>query len=169
MATSFEDLRILQVAEKMADETWKHVVVWDKFARDVVGGQLARAMDSIGANIAESFGRYHYGDKLLFLYYARGSLFEAKYWLNRTQARGLLLAQEAATMSAKLADLARQLNAFANSLKGQRSDGSAQHKGKRVRESIVDYSVEASEELDGELFSNVDFEWLSNTDIQLTD
>ena len=75
MATKFEDLRILQAAEEIADGVWKQVTEWDDFDRDVVGKQMARAADSIGAYIAESYGRYHYGEKLQFLYYARGSLF----------------------------------------------------------------------------------------------
>ncbi|MDX1522184.1 MAG: four helix bundle protein, partial [Anaerolineae bacterium] len=90
MASSLEDLRILKVAEEIADDVSGFVTDWRPFARDVVGGQLARAADSIGANIAESFGRFHFGEKLNFLYYARGSLFETKYWLNRAVARGLM-------------------------------------------------------------------------------
>lgn len=60
MTTRFEDERVLQAAERVADEIWNCVIGWDEFARDVVGKQLARAADSIGANIAESYGRYHF-------------------------------------------------------------------------------------------------------------
>jgi four helix bundle protein len=73
MATSFEDLRILKTAEESADKIWKQVVKWDEFARDVVGKQMARAADSLGTNIAESFGRFNFGEKLQFLYYARAA------------------------------------------------------------------------------------------------
>lgn len=66
MATSLEELRVLQDAEKVADGIWNQVIGWDAFAREVVGGQLARAVDSIGANIAEAFGRFHYGEKFSF-------------------------------------------------------------------------------------------------------
>lgn len=89
MATSLEDLRILQRAETLADAIWREVLGWNAFARDSLGSQLVRASDSVGANIAEAFGRFHYGEKLQFLYFARGSLFETKYWLNRTSARSL--------------------------------------------------------------------------------
>jgi four helix bundle protein len=64
MALKFEELRVLQAAEGVADSIWRQVVRWDPFAREVVGGQLARAADSVGANIAEAFGRFHYGEKL---------------------------------------------------------------------------------------------------------
>ncbi len=57
MGTSLEDLRVLQDAEAIADGVWQQVAAWEPFAREVVGGQLARAADSIGANIAEGFGR----------------------------------------------------------------------------------------------------------------
>jgi four helix bundle protein len=81
MAIGLEDLQILKLAEAVADSIWKRVGGWDEFARDTVGKQITRSADSIGANIAESFGRFNFGEKLQFLYYSRGSLFETKYWL----------------------------------------------------------------------------------------
>jgi len=53
-----EDLRTLQTAESVADLIWARIVKWDKFAKDTVGKQLARAADSIDANIAESCGAF---------------------------------------------------------------------------------------------------------------
>lgn len=94
MSATFENLRVLQSAEEIADSIWKKVVEWDDFAKDVVGKQIARSADSIGANISESFGRFHFGEKLQFLYYARGSIFETKYWLNRVKARSLMAVTE---------------------------------------------------------------------------
>jgi len=66
MVLRFEELRVLQAAEKVADGIWRRVVRWEAFARDTVGNQMARAADSIGANVAEAYGRYHYGEKLQF-------------------------------------------------------------------------------------------------------
>jgi four helix bundle protein len=74
MVTEFSDVEVLREAEGIADDVWKLTLQWNGYARDVVGKQLARAADSVGANIAEAFGRYHFGEKLNFLYYARGSL-----------------------------------------------------------------------------------------------
>ena len=102
MATELEDLKILQNAEGIADAVWKRVVQWEEFAKDVVGKQMARATDSIGANIAESYGRFNFGEKLQFLYYSRGSLFEAKFWLNRALARDLMKADEVKSYAARL-------------------------------------------------------------------
>lgn len=138
MTLKFEELRVLQQAEAIADAIWRQVAQWPVFARDTVGSQLVRAVDSIGANIAEAFGRFHYGEKLNFLYYARGSLFETKYWLNRVLARDLATLAQIEGYIAQLTDLARQLNTFAADLKTQRHSGSS---SKALRESPVEYAI----------------------------
>jgi four helix bundle protein len=156
MGVGLDDLRVLRDAEAIADGIWRQVVEWDQFARDVVGGQLARAADSIGANIAESFGRFHYGEKLQFLYYARGSLFETKYWLNRALERRLLLPAQARDYADRLPGIARQLNAFASSLKFQRKSGSKQ--ASLVRELPAEYVADVDDDL--LLFTENELEWL---------
>ena len=159
MATELEDLKILQAAEGIADAVWKRVVQWDEFARDIVGKQLARATDSIGANIAESYGRFHYGEKLQFLYYSRGSLFETKYWLNRALTRELMQPGEVKVYADRLLDVARQLNSFASSLKSQRKDNQTQSKS--VREPTAEYVTD--ERLDDfiTLFAENELTWLA--------
>ena len=159
MATELEDLRILKTAEGIADVIWKQVVEWDKFARDVVGKQLTRATDSIGANIAESYGRFNYGEKLQFLYYSRGSLFETKYWLNRALVRELMQAEEVKSYAAQLSNVARQLNAFANNLKSQRKDHKAQSKS--IREAGTEYVVEEFLDNSTQLFTEGELNWLA--------
>jgi four helix bundle protein len=158
VALKFEELRVLQTAEAVADGIWKQTVQWDAFARDVVGRQLARAADSVGANIAEAFGRFHYGEKLQFLYYARGSLFETKYWLNRTLARNLMPSAQAQDYASQLSDLARQLNAFASTLKAQRQGGSKQPK--TTRETPVKYIIDETDDTPTPLFTTEELEWL---------
>jgi four helix bundle protein len=140
MGTSLEDLKVLQIAENIADDVWRYVITWDVFARDVLGSQLARATDSIGANIAESFGRFNFGEKVQFLYYARGSLFETKYWLNRSANRGLLRRDIAQSYANRLTELARQINRFASSLKIQKSELTMSKP--KLREERIEYSFE---------------------------
>ena len=154
VGTSLEDLRMLQTAEKIADGIWEQVIEWGSFAKNTVGEQLTRAVDSIGANIAESFGRFHYGEKLKFLYYARGSLFESKYWLNRTLARNLMPPERTQNYTHQLSSLARQINAFANSVKAQRN--SNQH----IRETSALYITDDGEEISFPFFNELELEWL---------
>ena len=155
----FEELKVLQTAEAVADGIWREVVQWDSFAREVVGGQLARAADSIGANIAEAFGRFHYGEKLQFLYYARGSLFETKYWLNRALTRGLMSPVQVQDYASHLASLARQLNTFAAGLKSQRHD--SRSRSKSLRESDAGYIVDWPDDVLLPLFTEQELAWLA--------
>ena len=157
MATQLEDLRILKAAEEVADSVWRYVIGWDAFTRDVVGKQLARAADSIGANIAESYGRFHYGEKLQFLYYARGSLFETKYWLNRANARNLISLDDTKQYAQKLSTLAHQLNTFALSLKRQRKGQSASN---QIREPSDNYFIDSSPSL----FSEIELRYIQEID-----
>lgn len=43
--------------------------------------QLVRAIVSVGANLAEGYGRHYKQDYRRFISIARGSAFEADYWL----------------------------------------------------------------------------------------
>jgi len=157
MSATFEDLRVLKSAEEIADSIWKIVVQWDEFAKDVVGKQIARSADSVGANIAESFGRFNFGEKLQFLYYSRGSIFETKYWLNRTRTRGLMKSNEVEEFVNRLTELAKQLNSFAGSLRTVR----AEHKSKpTVREPQAQYLTIGLEDIPDPLFSEAELNWL---------
>ena len=124
MGKKFEELEVLKSAEGLADSVWRRVAEWDGLAQETVGKQLVRAADSVGANIAESYGRFHFGERIQFLYYARGSLYETKYWLNRVYARDLMIRHDVQTTLVQIGLLARQLNAFLAYLKRQHHDQS---------------------------------------------
>jgi len=159
MSATFENLRILQSAEEIADSVWKRVVEWEKFAKDVVGKQIARSADSVGANIAESFGRFNFGEKLQFLYYSRGSIFETKYWLNRTRVRGLMKPDEVDEYVKRLTDLARQLNTFASGLKTVRVEQKS--KPSTMRESQAEYLTIGLDDIPIPLFTEDELNWLN--------
>lgn len=158
MSATFEDLRVLKLAEEIADSIWKIVVQWDEFAKDVVGKQMARSADSVGANIAESFGRFNLGEKLQFLYYSRGSIFETKYWLNRTKIRGLMEPEQVQEYVNRLTELAKQLNTFASSLKNVR----AEQKTSAVREEQANYITANMDDVFLLLFSEDELNWLKS-------
>jgi four helix bundle protein len=75
---NLEDLEVYQLAESFGDEVWFVVDEWKYFAKDTVGKQLTRSADSISANIAEGYGRYHYKENKNFCYFSRGSIIETK-------------------------------------------------------------------------------------------
>ena len=112
-------MEVFTISEKASDQIWNEVKDWDYFSKKSMGIQWIRAIDSIGANIAESYGRYHYSEKVNFLYYARGSVFEAKFWLNRALASGLINEKLGTQIATLLSEIAFQLNAFTKSLKNK--------------------------------------------------
>ena len=91
----FEELRVYQLLEELADLIWDLVDSWGPFAKDTVGKQMVRAADSIGANIAEGTGRGTYEDNRRFVRIARGSLNETRHWLRRAFKRELLADDQA--------------------------------------------------------------------------
>ena len=109
-----EETRMYGRAERLADEIWDAVFSWEPFVRDTVGKQLTRAVDSIGANIAESNGRFHPGDVVRFLHYARGSLKETRYWLRRATRRQLITQEQHQHWINELTQLAKEINRYIN-------------------------------------------------------
>ncbi len=53
----FEELKVFQLAEQLADEIWDIVISWKYFEKETMGKQLVKAAHSIGANISEGAGR----------------------------------------------------------------------------------------------------------------
>jgi len=112
----FEELRVYQLSEAVADAIWEIVIQWEDFAKDTVGKQLARAADSIGANIAEGAGRGSYQDNRRFVRIARGSVNETRHWLRRAHKRRLLNQEQTDVLKPMLAELGPTLNAYLKSI-----------------------------------------------------
>ncbi len=112
----FEELRVYQLAEELADEIWKMVRRWESLARDTIGKQVIRSADSIGANIAEGSGRGTYQDNRRFVRIARGSLYETRHWLRRAFRRELLNSEQTAKLKCLMDELGPKLNAYLRSI-----------------------------------------------------
>lgn len=112
--TLFEKLRVYRAAEAVGDLIWDVVLAWDSFARNTIGKQLTRAADSIGANIAEGYGRRSSADNKRFV--ARGSLMETRHWLRRAHQRGLLTKEQTNALQILLDPLPKSLNAYLQSI-----------------------------------------------------
>jgi len=110
MPATFKELAAYARAAALADELHEIVVTWPNFELWSTGIQLVRAVDSVGANIAEATGRWHTPDRRRFLFIARGSLMETEHWLLRAEGRGLL----AKGWSDRVTDVRRPLNGLIN-------------------------------------------------------
>lgn len=75
---NFKDLQIWQFAIKLIVKVYKLLA---SFPAEEKFGLIAQCKDSVvsvAANIAEGWGRYHFKDRIKFLYNSRGSLFETE-------------------------------------------------------------------------------------------
>jgi four helix bundle protein len=90
MGSGFRELVAFQRAVALAEDMHSAVGAWPEFERMSLGMQLVRAADSVGANIAEAYGRWHRADQRKHLYIARGSVYETQYWISRAEKKGLL-------------------------------------------------------------------------------
>jgi len=112
MSNRLEDLEIYNLSEEFANEVWQIVIEWDYFAKDTIGKQLVRSADSIGANIAEGFGRFHYKENKNFCYFSRGSIIETKTWIKKANTRSLLDADKYSSLFQKLETIHIKLNTY---------------------------------------------------------
>jgi len=112
-----EDLEIYQRALELSNLAWEVYRKIPKVFLFHIGNQFLDAMDSIGANIAEGFGRFHYKDSLRFYYYSRGSLFESKHWVYLLRTRAIIDEGTAANLMNSLNKEGVKLNNFIQTIK----------------------------------------------------
>ena len=112
----FEQLEIYRLAEKLSDIVWDIVIKWDPFHKRTVGAQYVNASDSVGANIAEGYGRGSKKDNARFAKIARASLFESKHWLIQSNSRRLLSDDKFFEFKKKIENLIPRISAYINYL-----------------------------------------------------
>ncbi len=117
-----EELQVYQLSMKLGEEVWNIVIKWDFFARDTVGKQVVRSVDSIAANLSEGFGRFHYNEEKHFGYYSRGSLFETKTWLTKAFNRKLILESDFNRFLGDIDTIGIKLNHYLNSIGTKKAD-----------------------------------------------
>ena len=78
-----KELKVYQLSRKLSSIAWKIYSQMSFEDKKHIGDQLIRSTDSVGANIAEGYSRFHYLDKVRFYYFARASQSEATdHWLD---------------------------------------------------------------------------------------
>jgi len=81
------DIEAYRIAFNLTNYIWDLVIKWEYFRRKTVGAQFVEAVDSVSANIAEGFGRYHKKDRIKFYRYSYGSLFESLDWNEKSKKK----------------------------------------------------------------------------------
>ena len=83
-----QELEVYQLARKMSKIAWEiyQALAWQD--KKIMGDQFIESTDSVGANIAEGYSRFHYLDRIKFYYNARASLAEScDHWLELLKER----------------------------------------------------------------------------------
>jgi len=104
------DISAYKIAFALSNYVWDIVLNWDYFAKKTVGGQFVRAVDSIPANIAEGFGRYHKKDKIHFYRMSYGSITESLDWNEKAKVRKFLKNNEYQYIFEELKKLPKEIN-----------------------------------------------------------
>ncbi len=106
------EMKAYKTVFHLSNYIWDIVVEWDWFAKKTVGDQFVRASDSISANIAEGFGRYHKKDKIKLYRYAQGSTRESFDWNEKSKTRGLLAEAQYDHIFKELDKLPKKINSL---------------------------------------------------------
>ncbi|MCX6220095.1 MAG: four helix bundle protein [Bacteroidia bacterium] len=102
-----------QISRQLSAIVWKIFCRMNLEDKKYMGDQFLRSADSVGANIAEGYGRYHYLDKVRFYHNARGSHLEAfTHWLELLSEREKISMEEFETIRVKASILQIKLNNF---------------------------------------------------------
>lgn len=83
LPSSYKNLVVYQKAKSLTVEAIRYFSLkpLDRVS-EILVKQVVRSVSSIGANIAEGYGRHYQKSYRQFLAVARGSSFETDYWLD---------------------------------------------------------------------------------------
>lgn len=90
-----KELEIYQLSRQLSAKAWSIYQRLDYHLRKNWGDQMISSIDSVGANIAEGYARYHFLDRIKFYYIARASLSESvEHWIDLGFERKIILEEE---------------------------------------------------------------------------
>lgn len=110
-------LEIYRLSVEMALHVYKLTKKFPKEELYGLSSQIRRCAASIGANIAEGYGRYHYKDQSRFDYLARGSLFELLFHFELSKQLGYITESDFSEVEKLIRNLGVKLNNYINYLK----------------------------------------------------
>ncbi|MBI4135158.1 four helix bundle protein [Candidatus Uhrbacteria bacterium] len=111
----FHELEIYKLAHALSKLGWEIYTKLSWEMRKVIGIQCITAIDSVGANIAEGYGRYHFLDRIKFFYNSRASLYEVIHWIDLMREREVITDGQHAEFMRIVNALGPKLNRFIQS------------------------------------------------------
>jgi len=133
-----KDLEVYVVSRKYSSFAWNIYSRLNWQQKKIIGDQFIRSTDSISANIAEGYGRFHYLDKNKFYYNARGSLLESRHWAGLMLERLIITKEEFSVVIRYFIDISKMLNKLIKSQNNRKQQLHIMQKAKR-RQFIIHY------------------------------
>ncbi|BAZ52131.1 hypothetical protein NIES4103_47900 [Nostoc sp. NIES-4103] len=115
----FESLDFYQDSLKLVKAAYRLADSLPDCERYNLSDQLRRAVCSLLLNIAEGYGRYHYLDRLRFMYIARGSLAETKSAFIIAESLGYCNAEQLNWVSQIKDRIEKGLNGYCRFIRSQ--------------------------------------------------
>ncbi|RPH59366.1 MAG: four helix bundle protein [Chloroflexi bacterium] len=143
----FESLKVWQKAhELMLDVHTKLLPLLPKEEKYDLANQIQRSSKSVGANIAEGYGRFYYMDNVRFCYNARGSLDETINHLRTSLDLKYCSKDIYLQLRAKADETRRMLNGYIDWLKAQKAGEKDPGANIHIRELPGEYLIEPTRE-----------------------
>ena len=117
---TFEDLEVYKKARQFRKQMYAVTRRLPDFEKYELASQIRRASVSLTNNIAEGHGRYHYLEKLKFLFQARGSLQELIDDLNVCEDERYLPEPEVAALKEQAKGVQRLISGYARYLRARK-------------------------------------------------
>jgi len=106
-----QELEVYRMTRRLSSMAW---VIYQRLAfqqRKVWGDQMLESVDSVGANVAEDYARFHFSEKARFYYISRASLSEGvDHWIDLGFERGVVFDQEFEQINKIKSDIQVRLN-----------------------------------------------------------
>ncbi len=115
----FESLEFYQDSLKLLKATYRLANDLPDRERYNLSDQMRRASCSILLNIAEGYGRYHYLERLRFLYIARGSLAETLSAFIIAESLGYCTTEQLNWVRSLKEKIEKNLNGYCRFIKSQ--------------------------------------------------
>ena len=112
----FYDMDVWKDSHSLSLEVYKLTEDFPRKESYGVTDQLRRASSSVGANIAEGCGRFHYKEKIKFYYNARGSAYEVQNFIFLSQDLDYANKTISREIFSRYEDLIKQINSVISSI-----------------------------------------------------
>lgn len=119
----FENLEFYQDSLKLLKAAYRLAGEMPEYERYNLADQLRRAACSIALNIAEGYGRYHYLDRLRFMYIARGSLAETHSAFLIAKTLGYCTDEQIKWIETLRERIEKQLNGYCRFIRSKQQGG----------------------------------------------